>query len=102
MRIRSDLVGVVYAHLGDGVVRLTAGGPLPDGAEVGEHLTDAEADSGGEGSDAVTGDPAPEVTEVGEDLTDPDAQADSGGEGSDADSGHHRRRVRTPRATTDN
>ena len=39
MRIRSDLVGVVYVQTSGGVVCLEAGDTVPDGAEVGEHLT---------------------------------------------------------------
>jgi hypothetical protein len=98
MRIRSDLFGVVYAHLGDGVVRLTAGDPVPEGAQVGEHLADADspADAG-----LAAGDPVPEGAQVGDDLTSADSQDDSGREGDDAGSGHRRRRVRTPRQTTD-
>lgn len=51
MRIRSDLDGVVYAHLGDGVVRLAAGDPVPDGAVVGDHLIDSGTATAGEGDD---------------------------------------------------
>lgn len=39
MRIRSDLKGVVYAQSEGGVVCLSAGDTVPDGVDVGEHLT---------------------------------------------------------------
>lgn len=39
MRIRSDLVGVVYVQTSGGVVCLEAGDTVPDGVDVGEHLT---------------------------------------------------------------
>lgn len=43
MRIRSDLVGVVHAHIpGSGVVVLAAGDTVPDGVVIGKHLTDAK------------------------------------------------------------
>lgn len=41
MKIRSDLQGVVYALLeGGGVAVLAAGDTIPDGATIGEHLTE--------------------------------------------------------------
>ena len=50
MKIRGDLVGVVYVSVGGGVVALGAGDTIPAGVEVGEHLIEPEpakvADSG--------------------------------------------------------
>ncbi len=57
MRIRSDLEGVVYAHGREGVVTLAAGDTVPDGVEVGEHLTGAAKSE----PDSAT---APEETET--------------------------------------
>ena len=48
MKIRDDLEGVVHVRTPGGVVVLSAGDTVPDGAEVGDHLTKsapAEKDS---------------------------------------------------------
>lgn len=39
MKIRDDLEGVVHLHVEGSVVVLKAGDTVPDGVEVGEHLT---------------------------------------------------------------
>ena len=45
MKIRSDLEGVVYVHTaGGGVACLSAGDTVPDGVEVGDHLTEKDSD----------------------------------------------------------
>ncbi|CQD15734.1 hypothetical protein BN970_03309 [Mycolicibacterium conceptionense] len=46
MKIRSDLEGVVYVHTaGGGVACLKAGDTVPDGVEVGDHLTEKTTES---------------------------------------------------------
>lgn len=47
MKIRSDLKGVVYVQSEGGVACLAAGDTVPDGVDVGEHLT-AEPEDGDE------------------------------------------------------
>ena len=48
MKIRDDLEGVVYVHTaGGGVACLKAGDTVPDGAEVGDHLTEKDSDGAG-------------------------------------------------------
>lgn len=43
MKIRDDLDGVVHVHTVGGVVVLSAGDTVPDGVEVGDHLTSEAA-----------------------------------------------------------
>ncbi|GEM_PF-2105279 len=43
MKIRDDLEGVVHVRVPGGVVVLSAGDAVPDGAEVGDHLTTKSA-----------------------------------------------------------
>ncbi|KGM18148.1 hypothetical protein [Corynebacterium auriscanis] len=43
MRIRDDFHGSVYAHTAGGVVVLTAGGEVPDGAQVDAGLLDPDS-----------------------------------------------------------
>ncbi|MBF9523042.1 MULTISPECIES: hypothetical protein [Mycobacteroides] len=50
MKIRDDLEGVVYVHTEGGVVVLSAGDTVPDGASVGDHLTSEDKETDGAGS----------------------------------------------------
>lgn len=43
MKIRDDLEGVVHVRTAGGVVVLSSGDTVPEGAEVGDHLTSKSA-----------------------------------------------------------
>ncbi|MUL47601.1 hypothetical protein FZI85_25130 [Mycobacterium sp. CBMA293] len=116
MKIRSDLEGVVYVQSEGGVVCLAAGDTVPDGVDVGEHLTiepaepteDETTDSDDESEDLdKAGDSEDESDSSDDDKSDDDADGDESSKGDDPDveetehAGRRRGRRSTPRPESD-
>lgn len=76
MKIRSDLEGVVYVQTEGGVACLAAGDTVPDGVDIGEHLTTEPEDlDTADESDAPDSEGAD-----GSDDSDSDDDSDGGGQ----------------------
>ncbi len=105
MRIRSDLEGVVYAQSEGGVVCLEAGDTVPDGVEIGEHLTtepedldDADESSSDSDSDDNAGDG--DGDDADESDTEDDEQPEAEGSPEDLEKGTEHARGRRGRRST--
>lgn len=102
MKIRSDLEGVVYVHTHGGVACLAAGDTVPDGVDVGEHLT-TEPDETAEDLDEVgadgSDDDKPDDADDSDTEDDDEPETDGSAEDLDVEVTEHAGRRRGRRST---
>ncbi|BBZ65814.1 hypothetical protein MINS_12430 [Mycolicibacterium insubricum] len=96
--IRSDLVGVVFVNVpGVGMTQLQAGDTIPDGAVVGDHLTDPNEPTEDNPTEDEPTEDNPTEDEPTEDNPTEDEPTEEPAKESD-DAGVKRGRRSTPRA----